>query len=78
MKIINKDLLISIASEQLKSHRDYIDGMTITDVTQDINGLRFVGEYFIDKIGLPTEKTEIVFSVFSDISGVLSKVYMIS
>lgn len=75
LKRIPKDELLAIANKTLAEHEQYIDGMTVTDVSEKDNVLIFKGDYFLDPTGLPTAQTTTAFNLYKYLAHILSKEY---
>ncbi|CEO39721.1 hypothetical protein C0Z01_02260 [Photobacterium kishitanii] len=64
--------LLMIANQIIQDHKDYVEGMRATSVTEKDGVLIFKGEYFLDDEGLPTAKTTAVFNMFKFLAHKLS------
>ncbi|OBU18571.1 hypothetical protein AYY19_01495 [Photobacterium aquimaris] len=64
--------LLMIANQIIQDHKDYVEGMRATSVTEKDGVLIFKGEYFLDDDGLPTAKTTAVFNMFKFLAHKLS------
>ncbi|WP_297475099.1 YciN family protein [uncultured Photobacterium sp.] len=64
--------LLMIANQIIQDHKDYVEGMRATSVTEKDGVLIFKGEYFLDNDGLPTAKTTAVFNMFKFLAHKLS------
>ncbi len=74
-KEISKEELLKLANELIKNDYEYMDGMEATDVHQNGEVLVFKGNFFLDKNGVPTLKTNAVFNMFKKVTTALSKEY---
>lgn len=72
---INREALLRIANERVANHKDYFQGLEVTDVEQKGDVLIFRGNYFLDEQGLPGEKSTVVFNVFKFLAVELSPHY---
>lgn len=72
---IDKNALLDLANNIIKTHEDYLHSMVATDVRQNGDVLVFSGEFFLDQQGLPTAKSTAVFNMFKHLAHQLSDKY---
>lgn len=75
---ISTNELLMIANQIIQDHKDYVEGMRATSVTEKDGVLIFKGEYFLDDEGLPTAKTTAVFNMFKFLAHKLSPEFTLS
>ncbi|MCL9782357.1 DUF2498 family protein [Vibrio sp. S4M6] len=76
-QVISPFDLLLIANQLIQDHPEYIAGMRADSVEEKDAVLIFKGENFLDKNGLPTEKTPATFNMFKYLAHRLSNEFTI-
>lgn len=75
VQYVTTEVLLSMANNLLKAHPDYQPGVRATAVEERGETLVFRGDYLLDKAGMPTARSRVVFNLFRYLAQTLSPRY---
>ncbi len=74
-KIISSSELLIQANGVLLNFPDFIEGMEVINAQQEGDKIIFRGEFFLNGLGMPTEKTQTSFEAYEYLSRFFSDNY---